>query len=91
MDGPVGPTAVGDTAIGRDGPTVARVMEIAPAGPIGVVRLAAMLEAGSVATSAVVSAVAVAIAPAEGSTVVVASMVEADPTAVDTANSVRRI
>jgi len=50
-----------------------------------------MQVAGSAATSAVVSTVAVATALAEGSTVVVASMVEADPTAADTANSVRRI
>jgi len=70
---------------------VVRATEIVQAGPIGAVRLAAMQVAGSAATSALVSTVAVATALAEGSTVVVASMVEADPTAADTANSVRRI
>jgi len=91
MAGPGGPTVVEDTAIGRDGPTVVRVMEIAPAGPIGVVRLAgmpeaataAMLEAGSVATSAVDSTVA------EASTAVVDSMAAVVATEADTAKSYR--
>ena len=91
MAGPVGPTVAGHTAIGADMAMVVRATEIAQAGPIEAVRLAAMQVAGSAATSAVVSTVAVATALAEGSTVVVASMVEADPTAVDIANSVRRI
>lgn len=76
LAGPGTATVVGDTAIGRDTPTVARGTAIAQAGPIGAVPLAgmpeaatvAMLEAGPAATSAVVSTVA------EASTVVVDSM-----------------
>ena len=68
MGGPVGPTVAADTATGAGMAMVVQETGIAPAGPIGAVRLvgmpeaatAAMLEAGSVATSVVDSMAAVA-------------------------------
>ncbi len=75
----------GDTAIEADMAIAVREMAIAPAGPIGAARLAAMqvagsmaaLEAASVATSAADSMVAAVSAAEVDSMAVAAFMVEA--------------